>query len=137
MILYPLLFTLYTEPISAHKLDCMFYVVDSQLYTTTDPFDQCSAINTHQKLISEAVEWNANNKLVCNPSKTEVIQLSSCFVKNPIIGDVLIGNTRVQPTDQVCNLSVNLHREINLKHHIRKTCRKAMLMIRSIGRLRK
>ena len=41
------------------------------------------ALNTLQKCISEVIEWNTINKLMCNPSKTEVIEFSSCFIKNP------------------------------------------------------
>ena len=44
-------------------------------------------INTLQKCISEIIEWNAINKLVSNPSKTEVIPFSSRFVKNPVLSD--------------------------------------------------
>ena len=130
-ILGPLLFIFYTAPIqdiiSAHNLDCMFYADDSQLYITIDPHDQRPALNTLRKCISEIIEWNTINKLVCNPSKTKVIQFSSRFVKNPILSDFLIGNARVQPSDRVCNLSVNLDREVNLSHHIDETCKKAIL----------
>ena len=71
---------------------------------------------------------------MCNPSKTEVIQFSSRFFKNPILSDFLIGNARVQPSDRVCNLGVNLDRELILSHRINETCKKAMLAIRFIGR---
>ena len=61
----PLLFTLHTAPIqnmiSAHNLDCMFYADDYQLYITIDPLDQCPALNTLQKCISEVIEWNTIN----------------------------------------------------------------------------
>ena len=77
----------------------MFYANDSQLYITVDPLDQRPALNTLQKCISEVIELNTVNKLVCNPSKTEVIQFSSRFAKNPILSDFLIGNARVQPSD--------------------------------------
>ena len=92
----------------------MFYADDSQLYITIDTHDQRPALNTLQKCISEVIEWNIINKLVCNRSKTEVIQFRSRFVKNPINSDFLIGNTRVQPSDRVPNLGVNLDRELNL-----------------------
>ena len=73
-ILGLLLFILYAAPIqdiiSAHNLDCMFYTDDSQLYITIHPHDQCPALNTLQNCISEIIEWNSINKLVCNPSKT-------------------------------------------------------------------
>ena len=71
---------------------------------------------------------------MCNPSKTKVIQFSSRFFKNPILSDFLIGNARVQPSDRVCNLGVNLDRELFLSHHINETCKKAMPTIRFIGR---
>ena len=113
-ILGPLLFILNTAPIqdiiSAHNLDCMFYAYDSQLYITIDPHDQRPALNTLQNCICEIIEWNTINKLVCNPSKTKVIQFSSRFFKNPILSDFLIGNARVQPSDRVCNLGVNQER---------------------------
>ena len=77
----------------------MFYADDSQLYVTLDPLDQRPALNTLQKCIIEVMELNTINKLVCNPSKTEVIKFSSRFVKNPILSDLLIGNSTVQPSD--------------------------------------
>ena len=115
----------------------MFYADDSLFYITIDPLDQSPALNTLQKCISEVIEWNTINKLVCNPSKTEVIQFSSHFVKIPILSDFLIGNPRVQPSDRVGNLGVNLDRELNVIHHNNETCKKAMLAVRFIGRLRK
>ena len=90
-ILGPLLFILNTAPIqdiiSAHNLDCMFYADDSQLYITIDPHDQRPVLNTLQNCICEIIEWNTINKLVCNPSKTEVIQFSPRFIKNSILSD--------------------------------------------------
>ena len=115
-ILGPLLFTLYTAPIqdifSAHNPDCMFYADDSQLYMTIDPHYQLPALNTLQKCISEVIEWSTINKLVCSPSNAEVIQFSSRFVKNPILSDFFISDARVQPSERVCNLGVNLDREL-------------------------
>ena len=65
LMIGPLLFTLHTAPIqnmiSAHNLDCMFYADDYQLYITIDPLDQCPALNTLQKCISEVIEWNTIN----------------------------------------------------------------------------
>ena len=88
-ILGPLMFIFYTAPVQdiifAHNLECMLYADDSQLCITIDPYDQRPALNTLQKCISEIIEWITINKLVCNPSKTEVIQFSSRFVKNIIL----------------------------------------------------
>ena len=101
----------------------MFYADDAQLYKTIDPHDQSPALNTLQKCISEFIEWNTINKLVCNPRKTEVIQFSSRFAENPILSDFLIGNVRVQPSDRVCNLIVNLdHPNLILMKHAKRLC---------------
>ena len=97
----------------------MFYADDSQLYITVDPLDQRPALNTLQRCIIEVIELNTINKLVCNLSKTEVIQFSSRFVKNLILSDFLIGNSTVQPSDRLCNLGVSLDRELNVTHHWR------------------
>ena len=67
----------------------MFYADHSPPYITIDSLDQRPALNTLQKCIGEVIEWNIIGKLVCNPSKTEVIQFSSPFVKNPILSDFL------------------------------------------------
>ena len=70
--------------------DCVFYADDSQLYITIDPLDQRATLNTRQKCIGEVIRRNTINKLMCNPSKTEIIQFSFRFVKNPILSDFLI-----------------------------------------------
>ena len=51
-----------------------------------------------------------------NPCKTEVIQFSPRFVKNPILSDSLIGDSslRVQPSDRLCNLGINLDIESSI-----------------------
>ena len=103
----------------------MFYADDSQLYITIDPLDQRPVLNTRQKCISEVIEWNTIRKLVCNPSKAEVIQFSSCFVKNPIHSDFSTGNARVQLADRVCNLDVTLDWELSLiilMKHAKRLC---------------
>ena len=43
----------------------------------------------------------------------------------------------MQQSDRLCDLGVNLDRELNSSHHINETCLKAMLTILFIGRLRK
>lgn len=43
----------------------------------------------------------------------------------------------MQQSDRLCDLGVNLDRELNSSHHINETCLKAMLAILFIGRLRK
>ena len=88
----------------------MLYADDPQLYITIDSLDQRPALSTFQKCIYEVIACDTGNKLLYNPSKLEVIQCSSRFGKNPILGDFSLANARVQPSDGVCNLGVNLDR---------------------------
>ena len=81
--------------------------------------------------------WNTHNKLLCNPSKTEVFQFSSRFARNPIIGELLLGDTTVHLVDRVRNLGVIMDKELNLSHHITSVCKRATLSLQSIALLRK
>ena len=77
---------------------------------------------------------------MCNPSKIEFIQLSSRFVKNPILSDFLIGNSGVQPSGRLCNLGVNLDRELNVSHNSgaparAKRARSGAPWVRKFGKL--
>ena len=75
--------------------------------------------------------------LLCNPGKTEVIQFTSRFVRNPVLSQFSFGNTTIELSDKVRDLGVILDKELNLRQHINDTCKKAISAIRSISRIRK
>ena len=77
--------------------------------------------------LSKVVQWNIINNLVRNPSETEVNQFQLVLVSSSTKFSVIFW----------LNLSVNLEKELNLSHHINETCKKTVLAIRFIGRLRK
>ena len=75
--------------------------------------------------------------LLCNPGKTEVIQFTSRFVRNPVLSQFLFGNTIIELSDKVRDLGVILDKELNFRQHVNDTCKKAISAIRSISRIRK
>ena len=69
--------------------------------------------------------------LLCNPGKTEVIQFSSRFIRNPVLSHFSFGNTIIQLSDKVRDFGVILDKELNLRQRINDTCKKAISAIRS------
>ena len=115
----------------------MFYADDSKLYIAIKPNDQSAALVTLQNCVNAVINWNTQNMLLCNPGKTEVIQFTSRFVRNPVLSQFSFGNTTIELSDKVRDLGVILDKELNLRQHINDTCKKAISAIRSISRIRK
>ena len=141
-ILGPLLFTLYTAPlqdiITAHKVDSIFYADDSQLYITLNPKHKDATLETLRNCVSEVIKWNSENKLRCNPTKTEVIVFSSRYVQPPSpINTFSFDGTTIQVSDKVSNLGTTMDKYLSFSQFINDTCRKALFALRSIGGIRK
>ena len=115
----------------------MFYADDSQLYIAIKPNDQSSALATLRNCVNAVINWNTQNMLLYNPGKTEVIQFSSRFVRNPVLSHFSFGNTIIELSDKVRDFGVILDKELNLRQHINETCKKAISAKRSISRIRK
>jgi len=85
-ILGPLLFIIYLAPLQdiilSHKLKCMFYADDTQVYITLDPNSPTCSTDILRSCIEDVILWNTKNMLKCNQGKTEVVLFSSRFSKN-------------------------------------------------------
>jgi len=79
------------------------------------------------------MRWNMQNMLRSNAEKTEVILFTSRFTKTPNIEKLSFYNTVTELTERVCDLGVNLDKNLSLTYHINETCKKATNTIRSIG----
>ena len=123
--------------VAAHNLDSMYYADDSQLYIAINPNDHSPELNTLRSCIDDVITWNTRNMLLCNPGKTEVIQFTSRFVRNPVIDHFSCGNTEIELSDKVRDLGVIMDKELNLRSHVNDICKKAILAIRSVSRMRK
>ena len=77
-VLGPLLFTLYTTPlsriISGHAIPLYLYVDDSQLYVS---FVSAVALNDLQSCLAPVQSWMSTNKLKVNPDKTEFLLIGN------------------------------------------------------------
>ena len=140
-VLGPLLFILYLAPledvITSHGLDFMMYADDSDLYIAVNPCGRQSAISNLEHCISDVLTFFSDNKLVCNPTKTEVIHLYSRFSNLTPIPGINISHHLVPTSETVCSLGATIDKHLTMSKHINKICGSASLAIRNIGRVRK
>ena len=77
----PLLFTLYTTPLSSmicgHAIPHHLYADDSQLYISFASGDSAAALNGLQSCLASVQSWMSTNKLKMNPDKTEFLLIGN------------------------------------------------------------
>ena len=111
-VLGPLLFTLYTTPLSSmiceHAIPHHLYADDSQLYVSFASEDSAATLNGLQLCLASVQSWMSTNKLKLNPDKTEFLlignerQQSKCLSMFPI---ELLG-VKTNPAKSARNLGV-------------------------------
>ena len=76
-VLGPLLFTLYTTPLSSvindHSIPHHLYADDSQLYVSLSASDSPASVKKLQSCLASIQNWMQSNKLKLNPDKTEFL----------------------------------------------------------------
>ena len=80
-ILGPLLFVLYTSPlssmISGHTIPHHLYADDSQLYISVPSENSVAALNGLQSCLASVQSWMSTNKLKLNPDNTEFLLIGT------------------------------------------------------------
>ena len=80
-VLGPLLFTLYTTPLSSlvsgHAIPHHLYADDSQLYVPFSSGDSAAALNGLQSCLASVQSWMSTNKLKLNPDKAEFLLIGN------------------------------------------------------------
>ena len=80
-VLGPLLFTLYTTPLSSliseHAIPHHLYADDSQLYISFSSGNSAAALNGLQSCLASVQSWMSTNKLKLNPDKTEFLLIGN------------------------------------------------------------
>ena len=142
-VLGPLLFSLYTSPLSTligkHKrINFHFYADDSQLYVHLSHMNASAAFDKLNRCLQDVKEWMSVIKLKLNPDKAEFIlfgskkqreRLNVCF---PI--DIL-GNP-LHPPSQSGTWVCGFDSEFSFSKHIQNVCKSCFIQLRDFRNIR-
>ena len=137
----PLLFSLYTSPLSTligkHKgVNFHFYANNTQLYVHLSHMNALAAFDKLNRCLQDVKEWISASKL--NPDKTEFTlfgskkqreRLNACF---PIY---ILGNP-LHPTESVRNLGVWFDSDFSFSKHIQNVCKGYFSQLRDFRNIR-
>jgi hypothetical protein len=140
-VLGPLLFTLYTTPLShlltASSIHFHLYADDTQLYVSFTSPDSSESLAKLSATLDQVFRWFCSNRLSVNPSKTEYLLIGTpqqrCKVTD---SSVFFNGLTLLPTDSARNLGVIFDSDLKFEKHISATCRSSFFQIRQLRQIR-
>ena len=142
-VLGPLLFTLYTHPLSAvicqSSLLYNFFADDSQLHNSSVPSDFPVLACCLKDCIEDVAEWMADSKLKMNDDKTEVMAIGTRSKLSQVIHNLApmsISGCDIPFSQSVRNLGFYLDEMLSMDAHIKYLCRILFCQLSRTGKIR-
>ena len=143
-VLGPLLFSLYTTPLSkvigTHPdIKYHFYADDTQLFIHISHKNAALAFNKLNSCLLDVQKWMSSSILKLNPDKTEFIIFGShAQLKklDPYLPVKIFGNF-MHPAVVVKNLGVWFDANFSFANHVRNICKTCFIQIRDLRQVRK
>ena len=138
-VLGPVLFTLYTAPLSniidKHDIDRDGH---TQLLNSDTPDNTSSLMTTTSDCYSDIENWMMQNKLQLNGDKTEAMLVGTKHKLSSVtIDSVQLGKHSIPLSDSVKNLGVTLDNTLSMQKFISQTCQSCYCQLRCIASVRK
>ena len=141
-VLGPLLFSLYTTPLSsilsATSVSHHLYADDTQLYISFLPSQFLPSIQHLQSSISQVSIWMSANLLSLNPTKTEFLIFGNSHQLSKLNNPTLEINPSavIKPIPSARNLGFLLDTNLTLNDQISATCKSCNWHIHDLWRIR-
>ena len=142
-VLGPVLFTLYTTPLSAiissFDINHCLYANDSQIYMYLSVSNAKESLEKLQHCLMGVSAWMTGSKLKLNPSKTEFLLIGTKLQREKFLNNfpcLLLGQD-ANPSTSAKNLGVLFDSSLNFRKHISQTYRACFYHIRDLRRIRK
>ena len=140
-VLGPVLFILYTKPLSdllnSHSLSNQSFADDTQLYTSSPPDLVDQNLATIQNCILDVKQWMTDNKLKLNDDKTEALLFRKKTVdSNSLPRSVQICQSEISFSDHARNLGFTMSSDMSLDKHVSLVCRSAYFELYRISSIR-
>ena len=127
-VLGPLLFTLYTTPLSSmifeHAIPHHLYADDSQLYVSFASGDSPAALNGLLSCMASVQSWMSTNKLKLNPDETEFLLIGNEQQRSKYLSmfPIELLGVKTNPAKSARNLTVIFDKNFTFRSHISVVC---------------
>ena len=94
------------------------------------------ALTQNEMCAKEIDTWMVKNRLKLNGNKTELLIIKSRSDLSPVIGNIEVSNSAIQPSTSAYNIGVTFDEYMSMNKHITNICKGCFFHLRKIARIK-